>query len=604
MMKQVINVTWLLVISIASSLCAASSSTFPINSPTLGKATTNSIVQSEPSHIPPATEPQSIAQQATVAHTSLPTIDFSPTATGSLSTSEVTSTIPSSPAQVPVSVNISVTYQTIDGFGATHNSLVYEGIGDVLGPVLREKAIEAAYQQVGLSLGNLEGALLESPGNYEQRSNDNDNANAFNWDGFQTFWADAVKSNVLDLAEPFGFNGYYLNQKVNIRWASPWLADLRSSDYPRYLEEAAEQIAAGSIYWRDQYGITPRYVLLFNEPLSGNAELLEGSVQEVVDLVKAAGARLEREGFGEVKFVLPNEESVGISLETATAVLSDPEARKYAGAIGYHTYPYGMLYASIPGILSTSGAGQPNPGAIAEREQLRQLSQQYGLPVWMTEVSHGDVSPVSYDDFRGRAIHIHDEMVYANASGYFGMNNMWDTVSQEMHFGNKNLLDSSNEGNVILIDTDQQIVYITGMGYAIGHYARWIKPGSIRVEATSGDPLLQVSAFRTAEPDRLVLVLINNDSAPKEIQVDAGGAKLYGAVSGEQSTMSGYWTPVQEFPATSPTGFETTLPPESVTTLALSLGSQPPPPPPPPAPTPTPTPLPEFSIYIPAITRQ
>jgi O-glycosyl hydrolase len=468
-----------------------------------------------------------------------------------------------------VSVDVSISYQTIDGFGATHNSLIYQGMGSSLTPELRAQAVEAIYQKVGINLGNLEGALLESPGSYEQRSNDNDDPNEFNWSGFQTFGADAMQSNLLALAKPYGFNGYYVNQRVNIRWASPWLEELRNTDYPRYLEEAAEQVAAGNIYWRDQYGIVPRYIMLFNEPLSGNGELQSGNVQEVVDLVKAIGARLEREGFNDVRFVLPNEETVTKSLETAAAVLSDPVARKYVGPIGYHSYHYGSPYTSIPRLLSTSGAGTPDPDAVAARDKLRLLSQQYNLPVWMTEVSHGEVDSTSYDDFRGRAIHIHDELVYAHASAYFGMNNMWDTFSQEEHFGNQNLFDS--EGTIVLIDNNQKKVYITGMGYAIGHYARWVKPGAVRVEALSGDPLLQVTAFKSPDSGQLILVLINNHPAPKDIQVEVEAATLLGSISGEQSTASQYWVPLQEFPISSPTGFNITLPPESVTTFALPL---------------------------------
>ncbi len=470
-----------------------------------------------------------------------------------------------------VSVDVSVTYQTIDGFGATHSSLEYQGMSNMLSPALRLQAIDAVYKQVGLNLGNLGGALLESPGSYDQRSNDNNDPNEINWAGFQTFSADSIQSNLLTLAQPLGFTDYYIDQRVNIRWASPWLAELRSTNYPRYLEEAAEQLAAGSIYWRDQYGIAPRYIMLFNEPLGGNGELQGGSVQEIVDLVKAAGSRLEREGFSNVRFVLPNEETVNGSLEIATAILSDPIARKYVGVITYHSYPYGSPYTSIPHLLSTSGAGIPDPDSVAARDRLRQLSQQYDLPIWMTEVSHGEVDPTSYDDFRGRAIHIHDELVYANASAYFGMNNMWDTISQEAHFGNQSLFDNSSEGTIVLIDNDQQKVYITGMGYAIGHYAHWVKPGAVRVEALTGDPLLQVTAFKSPDSSQLILVLINNHSAPKDIQVEIEAAKLSGSISGEQSTPNQYWAPLQEFPNSSSTGFDITLPSESVSTFVIPL---------------------------------
>jgi len=57
-------------------------------------------------------------------------------------------------------------------------------------------------------------------------------------------------------------------------------------------------------------------------------------------------------------------------------------------------------------------------------------------------------------------------------------------------------------------------VTITSTGRAIGHYARFIRRGAKRIDATSNDPLLLVSAFRdNTQGGRLVLVAINNAAA-------------------------------------------------------------------------------------------
>lgn len=469
--------------------------------------------------------------------------------------------------RVVVMIDNSKEHQTMEGFGATHLSLVYEGKGDVLSPNLRARAIDAVYHQVGITMGNLEGAVLESPGTYERRANDNNDPFNINWSGFQTFMADAMKTKVVDLAQPFGFDNYFLGQKINVRWGSPWLDHIRRTDYNRYLDEAAEQVAAGQIYWRRAWGIVPQYQMLFNEPLSGNRELLHGTAQDVVDIIKRAEARLRMEGFHDIKFVIPNEESEEKSLSTATAILSDPQARQYVGAIGYHPYPYGSVYASIRRILNTSGAGRPDPSRIQVRNQLRDLSKQYGIPVWMTEVSTGEVDPRSFDDLRGRAIHIHDELVYANASAYFGMNSMWDTISHRLHFGIRNRNLFSQEGTIALIDNGTDTIHITGMGYAIGHYARWIKKGAIRLEATSSDPVFQVTAFRHNRQGRIALVLINNASAKRHVDINMRGLTLHGKLTGEQSIATAYWDPLTPFAPTTHASFALTVPPKSVTTI-------------------------------------
>lgn len=473
------------------------------------------------------------------------------------------------PGPAIVVVDAARAHQRIDGFGASHTSLVYAGtLGDVLSPDLRRRAIAAVYGQVGLHIGNLEAALLESPGGWEARANDNDDPAQINWTGFDASSAGAMKSTVVDLAQPYGFDGYCLAQKVNIRWASPWLKELRTADYPRYLAEVAEQVTAGAIYWRDTYGIVPRYLMLFNEPLSGNGELDGGTTQEVVDIVKAAGSRLRAAGFGEMTFVVPNEETERQTLETTRAILADAEARQYVGVIGYHTYPYGSAYADINRILATSGSGQPDAQALAVRGELAALAQQAGLPLWMTEVSHGAVDPLSFDALRGRAIHIHDELVYAGASGYFGMFSMWDRASQRQHFGNDDL--GQIEGHIALIDNANSTVQITGMGYAIGHYARWIGAGALRVEATSSDPLLLVTAFHDSQASRVVLVLINNAEREQAVEIQLQGLTASGAITGEQSTADRPWQPLVLAEAVTAEGWAVTVPPASVTTLAAS----------------------------------
>lgn len=475
-------------------------------------------------------------------------------------------------ALVSVTIDNDQPHQVMAGFGASHVALVYGGIGDLLTPSLRAQAIDAVYRQVGLNLGNLEATLLETPGGWNQRRNDDDDPFHINPSGFISLNADAIKTHVIDLAEPLGFTDYFPGQKINLRWASPWLAKLRQKDYARYLEEAAEQVVAEQIHWRDQYRLVPKYHMLFNEPLSGNNELRPGTTRDVVDIVKRTGARLRQAGFSEVKFLVPNEETVEQSYATTWAILTDKEARQYIGAIGYHTYPYGSTYASIPNILRTSGAGKPSLEAIRIRQRLRDLARRYELPLWMTEVSHGQVDPLSFDALRGRAIHIHDELVYADAAAYFGMLNIWDSRSQQSHFGNNDLFSPDNEGNIVFVDSRKGTVHISGTGYAIGHYARWIKRGSVRIEATSNDALLQVTAFRDDTAARLVVVLINNAAGERSVEVNIQRLTLASAsLTGEQSTASAFWQALVPASPTGPNAFGIRLPALSITTLAAQI---------------------------------
>lgn len=475
----------------------------------------------------------------------------------------------SSPARV--SVNGRQPQQTIQGFGAYQKALTY-GNDDFIPPDLRSKAIDALYREVRLSGGNLDGSeLLESPGSFERRRNDNPDPRTINWQGFQTSGADALKGKLIDIARPLGFDDFYLGVRINTRYASPWLTSLRNQDYNAFLEEAAEQVAATKLYWQRTLGITTEYAMLFNEPLTGNRELDGGEVRDVVELVKRVGARLERDGLGKPKFVIGNEETEEASLRTASAVLGDPLARQYVGAIGYHTYPYGSAYSSIEEILKGPGSGRPNAGRIRIREQLRDLGRQHSVPVWMTEVSDpGWGDPRSFSALRARAVHIHDELTYADASVYQGMMSMWDTKSQTEHFRGDDEI-YQGDGNVVLVDLKANAVTITGIGRAIGHYARWLTPGrSVRLPVSSNDPLVLVTAFRDDARGRASFVVVNNAESTRQVNFALDGIAVGDTLIGEESTASASWTPLVPV-ATAGKNFTLTLPPASVTSVAATL---------------------------------
>lgn len=467
---------------------------------------------------------------------------------------------------VAVTVDARHEHQRIEGFGATYISLA-DGDADSLSADLRRRALAAAFQDVRLTTGLLDGPVLEMGPDGVPR-NDDDDPNHFNWQGFRTARATTIKRVLLDRPEAASLGTLVWGQRINVRWGSPWLGDLRRRDFSRFLDEAAEQVAAGLVYWRDTLRVTPKYVLLFNEPTTGNRELNGGTIRDVVELVKRVGLRLRREGFSSVKFVVPNEESEAASLETARAILSDAEARQFVGAIGYHPYPWGSPYVSIPRLLAAADLGRVNAERRSLRHDLRDLANRYRLPLWMTEVSHGEVDARSFDDLRGRAIHIHDELEYADAAAYFGMVGIWDLQTHRLHYGNTDGF-WNEEGTVVLVDQSTNTVRITGMGYAIGHYARWLHAGAVRLEVRSGDPLILVSGFRDDTTHRFVAVMINDAPEDRTLRIETTGLRISGEVSGERSTAAASWMPIT---ATAPSGDILTVqvPAKSVTTIAVS----------------------------------
>jgi MYXO-CTERM domain-containing protein len=482
---------------------------------------------------------------------------------------------------VNVTVDARVTHQTWQGFGATHESLIYGGTGDVLSASQRQRAVDALFAQVKISTGQAP-TTFEAPRTstlanfFGAGANDNADPLMVDPNGFFTGLGDAFKSKVVDVGG--SVLDLYPDIKISTKYANKWLASLEQSGYEAFLNECAEQALAGVQYWQKTYGVVPAFAMLFNEPLSGNGELAGGNVSAVVDIVKRTGQRLAANGLA-VRLVVPGEETEEKSLATATAIMNDAEARKYVGALAYHTYPYGSTYSYVPNVLSTSGAGKPDAGRIQVRAQLRDLGAKYGVPVWMTEVSHAylqsdGVQATDFRILRGRAIHIHDELVYADAAAYFGMNGIWDQMSQAGHFGTDGAeLMIAEHDTIVLIQQSSDAVTITSTGRAIGHYARFIRRGARRIDGTSSDPLLLITAFRDAtQGGRLVLVAINNAPDARTLKVDLTGVSISGPVTGEQSTASAVWKATQALTPSSTTSFMVDVPGESVTTFAAQAG--------------------------------
>jgi O-glycosyl hydrolase len=469
----------------------------------------------------------------------------------------------SAAAEVRVEVNAAAAHQVMEGFGATTVPLIYQnGADDKLPPTLRTRALEAAYRDVRLTLGNV------GIGRWEPENDDADPMH-LNEAALEIAGLRAINEKLMAPARALGADGLYPGNGISL-FAAEWLLPIRASAYNRYLDECAEYVVSTVLKWRDVTGEIPRYHHLFNEALYGNVDLRGGSPREITDIVKRAGARLRSAGMP-TKFVIASEYSAAQSAAVAREVLADANARQYVGAIGYHPYPYESAYSSMANILAGPGVGRPDAASLADRRALRDIGRQYNIPVWMTEVSHGGLDPRSMDALRARAIEIHDELAYADASAFFAMHEMWDSKSNTEHFGaDRSLL--KEEDTIVLVDLGASSVLITGTGYAIGHYARWVQRGALRVEAASDDPLVMVTAFTDNKRGKVSFVIINNADTSRTVRVHVSGLAFTGPLAGEQSAGDARWKTLGAIPTVerARNEFEVTVPGRSVTSVGGS----------------------------------
>lgn len=478
-----------------------------------------------------------------------------------------------------LTVDASTAYQTLDGFGATLLSnqygLIseYDSVPDAQGrtgatrdnltTAQRTEAIEKAFNQVKINIGYAEQQIFQ---------NDANNPDFRELDFFFP--------NLITPALAYSLGTPILASSIDLRGGIPYLNSARTANYSNYLVLAGQYIVNFANRWRTNAGkakTDPLLIWLFNEPLNGNTELgAGGTVQEVIDLIKSCGNALVADGYTNAKFIVPNAASEATSLSLAQSIVADAQAKAFIYALGYHPYPYSQGYSLTSNILATSGAGNPESALITVRNQLRDLAAANGLKLWMSEVSNGHIDNNANTAFgtigalRARAINIHDDLLYANAGAWFPINLIWDEISSAAHFNDGGASFYQEGDAVILVDQrlpSGQQVLIGDSGYAIGHYARWVKPGAVRVNATSPDSLIQISAFK--KNGKHSFVLINNNSTSKTVRVQLSGADTFtSTLEGESSYLTNRWQAIATPPITNGNSFVVTLPPNSVTSVA------------------------------------
>lgn len=470
-----------------------------------------------------------------------------------------------------ITINTARTRQSLDGFGSTHalNILANNRMTNDQWRRTVTGLVAEIGSVTGIGPPPVEYTSLKPlvPGDHFSRP--------INFIGVETLFG------LFNRFSPSGIGDVYPTANIDTLRHHRWLADLKSTDYSRFLDEIAGKAVATVADWINRSGREPEYLHLWNEPLSGNRELAGGTVSDLLAIIKHTGRRLRDAGYARVRFVVPNEETVQRTLEDMRAITHDEEARSYVGAIGYHAYPYGSDYSYIPRLLATRAQGKLPDAAVRERLELRTLSRRFGIPVWMTEISNGysprgpraakeSYVPDSIDWVIGRATHIHDEFRYAGASAFYGMLAVWTDVADREHFapfgGSRNL--RSDGDSLILVDTSTDEVIITATGRAIGHYGRWLRRGARYVEAESSNPFVLVSPF--LDRNRLVAVLVNTASTVSRVTITLEASFFSGTLTGEQSRADALW---QAIPSSETKGSSLTLevPGWSVTTVAVPV---------------------------------
>ncbi len=261
-------------------------------------------------------------------------------------------------AQVTVTVDSTVKFQTIEGWGHGSGNL---GVGwGAIEPV-NYQYIDYLTDDCGL-IGT---RITEVGPRSDGSGNDNGDCDAIDWNKFQP-----------GPAKDFAYMVYFKNRVLAEGYrpsfySSTGYASVAAAQKPWILNhpgERAQQIWANALYWRDHYGLDINYAVIANEP-HGN-----WTPQILADDIKALAPRLASKGL-KTQVQFPESVAPKTSWEYMTAVKNDADLWPLIGRLSYHNY----------------GAADPY------RSQIRDFGVALGVPTAQTEMDPDNIDNL-FDD--------------------------------------------------------------------------------------------------------------------------------------------------------------------------------------------------------------
>ena len=296
-----------------------------------------------------------------------------------------------------------------------------------------------------------------------------------------------------------------------ILYATPWTSPyaganqhIRSSDYQKYVDH----LNSFTAYMKNQ-GVPLYAISISNEP-DWCGEWACWSADEIYNFTKGYADQMRKNG---TKVI--STESFKYDKNLYNKVLNDPNALKNWDILGAHFY-----------------ASQASTG---DDFFAYKLADQKGVERWMTEhytesqgsgnywrkyMKTGDQANTAvYDTVRAMdlAYEIHRGLVIGNFNQY-----TWWYIRR--CYG---LIMDKDFGNKLQVPQNE-IGKISKRGYVMSQFARFIRPGAVRVGATAKpEANLFASAYKSADGDSVIVVLVNRDYKNKKtVTVNVPGAEI------------------------------------------------------------------------------
>ncbi len=290
-------------------------------------------------------------------------------------------------------------------------------------------------------------------------------------------------------------------------WTSPYAGanqHIKSSDYQNYVNH----LNSFTKYMKDQ-GIPLDAISISNEP-DWCGEWACWSADEIYNFTKGYADQMRKNG---TKVI--STESFRYDKNLYNKVLNDASALKNWDILGAHFYA--SEASTGDDFFAYSLADQKG----VERWMTEHYTESQGSGnYWRTVMRTGDQANQSKMD-TVRAMDVAYEIHRAMVVGNFNQYTWWYIrrcygLIMEKDFGNKLQVPSNEIGK------------ISKRGYVMSQFARFVRPGAIRVGATAKpEANLFASAYKSADGDSTIVVLVNRDyKNAKTVTINVKGANI------------------------------------------------------------------------------
>ena len=261
-------------------------------------------------------------------------------------------------------------------------------------------------------------------------------------------------------------------------------------------EEFAEFVEAYIQWMQDDFGYTPDFVSVANEPATGFFDDCNSpKTTQLTEMAKAVGRRLQGRGWNTT---LAWEENISPgSIWKYDSCHNDSECSSYIGLLSYHGYDYNA---------------SAMPGSFATRNTRRDRAASLGVGTAMTEICCKG-APVSWNGSYAHGLALARDIYW----------NMTETdATAWMEFGSVNVCSSAGcptggSTYIIVEPTTYDDFYKLPSYYGMRQFSRWIRPGYVRVDTTctgcTTDPAtgLNVKTVTFRRPDGSYIIVAIND---------------------------------------------------------------------------------------------